>query len=135
LTETPASRIERIYNGSDACSVGTVASRMHSKHITGQIDNDTDVDSTTDSISTNATTKSGRNATDKKLVVMEANLMQTQRAVLDMTAMLVDIQKQLQGSAAVTPVDTSRHITINDSTTQPKAAPRAGSRKVSGGKK
>lgn len=55
MTEKPAARIERLYNGMDACSVGTVASRLHSKCITGNIDSDTDAASAGgDSLSTAA---------------------------------------------------------------------------------
>jgi hypothetical protein len=100
------------------------------------MDNDTDAASENgDSISTNATTKSQRKAQNTKLGVMEANLIETQRAVFDMTTMLANIQKQLSGTAAITPLDTTKHITINDSSAESKAAPRAGLRKVFGGKK
>ena len=136
VTEKPAARIERLYNGTDACSVGTVASRMHSKRITGEIDTKTDAASGGgDSISTNATTKSRRKAQDSKLVLLEANMQQTQRTLIDMSILLETLTNQVQGKVAVTPPDTSRHITINDSSAESKAAPRAGSRKASGGRK
>jgi hypothetical protein len=136
LTEQPASRIERLYNGTDACSVGTVASRVHAKRITGEIDDDTDAASAGgDSISTNATTKSRRKEQDSKMVLMEANMKQTQRAIIDMGEMLTILAQEIRGTKAVTPTDTSRHITIQDSSADPKPAPRAGSRKVSGEKK
>jgi hypothetical protein len=136
MTEQAASRIERLYNGTDACSVGTVASRVHAKRITGEIDDDTDAASAGgDSISTNATTKSRRKAQDSKMVIMEANMMQTQRAIIDMGEMLASLAKEIRGSAAVTPTETARHITIQDSSAESKPAPRAGNRKVSGGRK
>ena len=108
---------------------------MHSKRITGDIDTDTDAASAGgDSISTNATTKSRRNAMDKKMDVYEANMKETQRTLLDMTKMLEHLMGKKGDEVATTP-DTSRHITINDSSAESKAAPRAGSRKASGGRK
>jgi hypothetical protein len=136
VKEKPATRIERLYNGTDACSVGTVASRKHSKRITGEIDTDTDAGSAGgDSISTNATTKSRRQEQDSKMTLLEANMKQTQRTLIDMSILLETLTNQINGKAAVTPPDTSRHITINDSSAESKAAPRAGSRKASGGRK
>ena len=136
VTEKPAARIERLYIGTDTCSMGTVASRKHSKQITGEIDTNTDAASAGgDSISTNATTKSRRQAQDSKLVLLEANMLQTQRTLIDMSILLETLTNQVQGKVAVTPSDNSRHITINDSSAESKAAPRAGSRKFSGGRK
>ena len=136
VTEKPAARIERLYNGTDACSVGTVASRKHSKRITGEIDTDTDAASAGgDSITTNATTKSRRQEQESKLVLLEANMQQTQRTLIDMSILLETLTNQVQGKAAVTPSDNARHITINDSSAESKAAPRAGSQKSFGGRK
>ena len=82
MKEKPAARIERLYNGTDACSIGTVASKLHSKRITGVIDSDTDAASAGgDSISTTATTKSQRKAHNTKMVLFEANMLQTQRTL------------------------------------------------------
>ena len=50
-----------------------------------------------------------------------------------MTKLLEGLTAQVQGKAAATPPDTSRHITINDSSAESKPAPRARARRVSGG--
>ena len=113
-----------------------MASRLHSKRITGVIDSDTDAASLGgDSISTTATTKSQRKANDTKMGLLEANYKHQQQTIIDMTEMIESLQAQVQGKVAATPPDTSRHITIQDSSAESKAAPQARSRKVSGGRK
>jgi hypothetical protein len=134
MTEKPPSRIERLYNGTDACSVGTVASRVNSKRIKGALDDDTDAASDGgDSISTSASVRSRRNKSqDSKMTVMEANLLHNQRAIIDMSVILESLAKHIYGTdPASTPANPKKTTIIEDSATS-KLAPNTGDRKDSG---
>lgn len=67
------------------------------------------------------------------MALYDANMLQTQRTLIDMTAMLESLQARMDGNVTATPPDALRHITIQDSSAGSKAAPRARSRRVSGG--
>ena len=134
MTENQPSRIEKIYNGTDVCSVGTVASRVNSKRIKGALDDDTDAASIGgDSISTSASVRSRRNKSqDSKMSVMEANLLHNQRAIIDMSVMLENLTKHIYGSDPTSTPANPKKTTIIENSAISKLAPNTGDRKDSG---
>ena len=89
--EANSTRVERIHAGTEACSIGTVASKAKRNRMTGHMESDSERDNSSIG-STSTTTKSSRAAKEekweRKLEVITANQSETSRNLSDLTELL-----------------------------------------------
>ena len=89
--EANSTRVERIHAGTEACSIGTVASKAKRHRMTGHMESDSEKDNSSIGSSTTAN-KSSRSEKEqkleRKLEVLTANQSETTRTLADLTVLL-----------------------------------------------
>ena len=89
--EANSTRVEIIHAGTEACSIGTVASKAKRHRMTGHMESDSEKDNSSIGSSTTAN-KSSRSEKEqkleRKLEVLTANQSETTRTLADLTVLL-----------------------------------------------